>query len=90
MTMVDPSPYRPPVVIQFKKSSTKGGDEGYEISVTSDASESQVRTAMNHAALARRLCKAELDDSQDAELTHQLEASLSVKKVVTADVPPAK
>ena len=53
-------PPTPHVVVKFKSSTARGGGEGYEISVTSEATEPEVNEAFRLAALARRKVLDEL------------------------------
>ena len=50
---------QPKVLISFR-SYSRDREEGYEIQVSSEATEEDVRKAAAHAALARRLCRLEI------------------------------
>ncbi len=50
----------PNVVIEFKRSSQGKGGEGFRVVVTEAATLIEVRTALDHAMIARRECLQEL------------------------------
>ena len=63
------------VVIRFKTSSTRGGQEAYEVTVTDQAMLPDVERALHLATLARREAQAEIDGDH---LSRKLEASAAL------------
>ena len=74
--MNDTTETRARVIVNFRTSSTKGGQPAYEVTVTSDATEADVDNAVAMAVRARQACEEELDGDMRRDLEKSVPSNI--------------
>lgn len=74
--MNDTTEKRASCVVNFRTSSTKGGQAAYEVTVTNDATGQEVDNAVAMAVRARRACEKELDGDMRRDLEKSVPSNI--------------